>query len=101
MKAIRTKTTNKINKTIPVILTYLFETYGDVNAQELMGLRSQIENMTFDPTEPVDPVFTEIEDFADIVESINGPISTVQKCKLAYIVLQNTKRFKSGLCEWD
>ena len=101
MKAIRTKTTNKINKTIPVILTYLFETYGDVNAQELMGLRSQIENMTFDPTEPVDPVFTEIEDFADIVESINDPISTVQKCKLAYIVLQNTKRFKSGLCEWD
>ena len=101
LKAIRTKTTNKINKTIPVILTYLFETYGDVNAQELMGLRSQIENMTFDPTEPVDPVFTEIEDFADIVESINDPISTVQKCKLAYIVLQNTKRFKSGLCEWD
>ena len=66
-----------------------------------MGLRSQIENMTFDPTEPVDAVFTEIEDFADIVESINDPISTVQKCKLAYIVLQNTKRFKSGLREWD
>ena len=63
-----------------------------------MGLRTQIENMTFDPTEPVDAVFTEIEDFA---ESINDPISTVQKCKLAYIVLQNTKRFKSGLREWD
>ena len=62
-----------------------------------MGLRAQIENMTFNPTEPVDAVFTEIEDFADIAESINDPITTVQKCKLAYIVLQNTKMFKSGL----
>ena len=66
-----------------------------------MGLCSPIENMTFDPTEPVDAVFTEIEDFADIAESIDDPISTVQKCKLAYIVLQTTKRFKSGLRDWD
>ena len=61
-----------------------------------MGLRTQIENMTFDPTEPVDAEFTEIDDFTDIAGSINNPISTVQKYKLAYIVLQNTKRFKSG-----
>ena len=101
LKAIRSKTTNKINKIIPDILTYLFETYGDVSPQELMGLRSQIENMTFDPTEPVDAVFTEIEDFADIAESIDDPITTVQKCKLAYVVLQNTKKFKSGLREWN
>ena len=101
LKAIWSKTTNRITKTIPEILTYLFETYGDVSPQELMGLRSQIENMTFDPTEPVDAIFTEIEDFADIAETINDPISTVQKCKLAYVVLQNTKRFKSGLREWD
>ena len=101
LKAIRSKTTNKINKTIPEILTYLFETYGDVSPQELMGLRTQIETMTFDPTEPVDAIFIEIEDFADIAETINDPISTVQKCKLAYIVLRNTKRFKSGLREWD
>ena len=101
LKAIRSKTTNKINKTIPDILTYLFETYGDVSPQELMSLRSQIENMTFDPTEPVDAIFTEIEDFADIADTINDPISTIQKCKLAYVVLQNTKRFKSGLWEWD
>ena len=101
LEAICSKTTNKINKTIPQVLTYLFETYGDVSPQELMGLRAQIENMTFDPTEPVDSVFTEIEDFADIAESIDDPITTVQKCKLAYIVLQNTKKFKSGLREWD
>ena len=101
LKAIRSKTTNKITKTIPEILTYLFETYGDVNPQELMSLRSEIEHMTFDPKEPVNAIFTEIEDFADIAEAINDPISTVQKCKLAYVVLQNTKRFKSGLREWD
>ena len=57
--------------------------------------------MTFDPTEPVDAVFTEIKDFADIAESINDPITTVQKCKLAYVVLQNTKKFKIRLQEWD
>ena len=101
LKAIRSKTTNKINKTIPEILTYLFKTYGDVSPQELMSLRSEIEHMTFDPKEPVNAIFTEIEDFADIAEAINDPILTVHKYKLAYVVLQNTKRFKSGLREWD
>ena len=33
LKAIRSKATNRITKTIPEILTYLFETYGDVSPQ--------------------------------------------------------------------
>ena len=37
LKAIRSKTMNKINKTIPDILTYLFETYGDVSPQEFQS----------------------------------------------------------------
>ena len=70
-----------------------------MSPQELMSLRSENENMTFDPKEPVDAIFMEIEEFVDIAESINDPISMVQKCKLAYVELQNTKRFKSGLRE--
>ena len=82
-------------------MTYLFEIYGDVSPQELIGLRAQIKNITFYPTKPVDAVVTEIEDFANIAKSINNPISTMQKCKLAYIVLRTTKCFKICLREWD
>ena len=57
--------------------------------------------MTFNPTEPVDEIFTEIDNYAEVVNIVNDPISSTQKCKLAYIVLLNTNFFCSGLKEWD
>ena len=72
-----------------------------MSPQELMNLRTQIKTMNFDPTELVNTVFCEIDDFAEVAEIIRDPLTEIQKCKIAYIVLQNTKRFKNGLDDWD
>ena len=101
LKAIRNTHTNKINKTIPEIFEYLFDTYGDVTIQELTELKNQVENLTFNPREPIDNVFTEIEDLADIADIAKSPLTEQQKIDFAYLILQQTNKFNSGLKKWN
>ena len=58
------------------------------------NFRENIEKMNFNPTEPVDKIFTEINNYADIATIVNDPITNTQKCKIAYIDLLNKKNFK-------
>ena len=101
LKAFRDRNTNRIIMNILDILIYLFDTYGDISPQEMVTLRERIEKMDFDPKEPVDEIFTEIDSYAEIASIVDDPMTSAQKCKIAYIVLLNTKKFRSGLKEWD
>lgn len=101
LSAIRNTHTNKINKSIPEILEYLFDTYGDVTISELVELQNTVQTMVFNPKEPIDVVFTEIADLADIATIAKSPMTTQQKINMAYIILQRTNTFKSGLRKWN
>ena len=101
LKALRNSVTNKITKTIPEIFHYLFETYGDVSPQELKALTSQVEALHFPPNEPVDTVFTEIDDLATIAELARAPISDQQKINMAYLILQNAQVYNNALTKWN
>ena len=69
----------------------LFDTYGDISPQELASIRERIKKMTFDPKEPVDKIFTKINNHAKIATIINDAMTNTQKCKIAYIILLKTK----------
>ena len=101
LKALQERVTNRIQKQILEILRHLFKTYGDVSPQELLSLRSRIENMVFDPQDPVNKIFYEIDKYSEIMDIVQDPVLETHKCQLAYIVLLNTKTFKSGLRDWD
>ena len=101
LRALRDRGTNKINKTIPQILKYLFETFGDVTPKEFKQLRDQVESMVFDPTEPVDTIFSEIEDLENIADMADNPMRERQKIDMAYLIIQNSKKFNSSLTKWD
>ena len=101
LKALRTPGTNKITKTIPEIFDYLFDTYGDVSPQELRMLTTQVEALTFPPNEPVDTIFTEIDNLATIAELARAPMSEQQKINMAYLLLQNTQVYSNALNKWN
>ena len=98
--ALRFPGTNKLNKTIPEILTHLFVTYGDVTPSDLRELTSRVENLTFPSAEPVDTIFSEIDDLAAIAEIAGAPITATQKINIAYIHFQKFQIFKSSLNKW-
>jgi len=101
LKAIRNPITNKITKSIPEIFEYLFDTYGDVSPQELRMLKAQVESLNFPPNEPVDTIFTEIDELATISELARAPMSEQQKIHMGYLLLQNTQVYTNALTKWN
>ena len=79
LKALRDRNKNRIIMKISDILNYLFNMYGDISPQEMANLRERIEKINFDPTEPVDKIFTEIDNYAEIATIVNDPITNTQK----------------------
>ena len=101
LKALRDPITNKITRSIPDILTYLFNAYGYVTPTELYELKNKVETMQFSANEPVDTLTTEIDDLADIADLAESPISDRQRVDMGYLVLQRCRPFKTGLKEWN
>eukprot|EP00957_Ditylum_brightwellii_P052032 3946852-Ditylum_brightwellii.AAC.1 len=87
LKAVWSSITQQINRNIPDIFTYLFDTCGDVTPQALQTLQDNGKAMHFDPTEPVDTIFTDIDDLADITELAKDPTTKRQKISIGYIIL--------------
>ena len=101
LRALRTPGTNKLNRTMPQILQHLFDTYGDVTPSDLRELTSRVENLSFPSTEPVDTIFSEIEDLAAIADIAGAPLSATQRVNMAYIHFQKALLYKSALKSWD
>ena len=101
LKAIRNAITNRINKTIPEIFQHLFDTYGDISTEDLYIHRTRLESLRFDANEPVDTVFTEVEEYEQLCELANSPLSDKQKIDHAYVIILKTLKYKSTLKEWN
>ena len=93
----RDPVTNKITRTIPDILTHLFNAYGHVTPTKLYKLKQKDKTMQFLPQEPVDMLNTEIDDLADVAELASSPIKDRQRVDMEYIILQCCKPFKTSL----
>ena len=100
LKALRLPTTNRLNASIPAIFTHLFTNYGDISPAELRTLTDQVQNMPFHPQEPVDTIFTEINDLATIAEMAEASLTQPQKINMAFLLFQKTQAFNRGLTSW-
>ncbi len=79
----------------------MFETYGDVTPQELCHLTAQVESMTFPPNEPIDTIFTEIDDLGTIAELARVPMTEQQKINMGYLLIQQTQVYSTSLNKWN
>ena len=100
LKALRLPTTNRLDASIPAIFTHLFTNYGDISPTELRTLTDQVQNMPFHPQEPVDTIFTEIDDLATIAEMAEASLTQPQKINMAFLLFQKTQAFNRGLTSW-
>eukprot|EP00957_Ditylum_brightwellii_P023640 1784127-Ditylum_brightwellii.AAC.1 len=90
LTAIRNPVTNKITRTIPAIFAYLFYAYEVISPDQLQELQSIVKNYHFDPYEPVDTLYTEINSFADLATIAHSPVTDQQKIGYVYLALQHT-----------
>ena len=64
-------------------------------------LTSQVEALNFPPNEPVDTIFSEIEEMAAISELAKAPMSKQQKINIVYLLLKNTQIYNNALVKWN
>eukprot|EP00957_Ditylum_brightwellii_P143861 10962000-Ditylum_brightwellii.AAC.1 len=91
LTAIRDPVMHHITLTIPDILDHLFDNYGDVTAKELRELHNLVEKLSYQSTEPVDTIFTEINTLSEVAKIAKRSLSEEQKVDMAYLLLQNKK----------
>ena len=101
LTALRDDNTQRIERTIPEVFQYLFDTYGDVTIEELKQMRHRMENLTFTPNEPVDSIFIEIDKYAKMCELAQAPLTTRQICDFGYMHMLKLLKYKSTLKEWN
>ena len=102
LKPLRDPTSDMLQGSIPDILQYLFTHHGDVSADALDTKETEVKNMHYDPErEPLDKVFTEVDQLSEFATAAGIPYSRPQKIKIAYLILKRLKVFNQAITKWN
>ena len=80
LQALQDRTTNSINLPVRDVIQYLYDMYGDISPDLLAKKQTEVEVMTFDPSLPMDVLFTAIEQYIDIVELVGARFVDLPTC---------------------
>ena len=97
LRALRDSMTYQFSKTIPEIFTYLFDTYGDITTEDLTTFRTRLELLRYPANEPVDTIFTEVENYQELCEIADSPITEKQTIDYGYMLIMKTSKYNSTL----
>jgi hypothetical protein len=82
------------------MLDHLFETYGNITS---IDLEINFEHMrrAWDPQQPVETLFKQIQDCSDYSEAGGVPIGPSQQIKVGYAKIFATGHFMSACHRWN
>ena len=101
LAGLRNRTTNNIDHSIPTIIKYLFEEYGELSPEELQQKEDDVKNYVYDTTLPVSAVFNEIEHLQDLHDLTGSTLPEATMIRLGYIILNKTQLFREALIAWN
>ena len=101
LEALRDADTNAIGLPIYDIVRYLYDTYGDISPETLEEERQKTNLLTFDPSLPVDIIFTKIAKFTDLADAARSPLTQKQSVDFAYNAFRRSGIFTKFLMDWD
>ena len=71
--------TDMINVSIPTIMDYLVNLYGQITPEQFWELKKEMEELIYDPMLPIDILFNKIEFFADLADFASKFFSNNEK----------------------
>ena len=102
LKPLYNAQTDTIQGTVQDILTYLFQTYGHINARALNKKENTVKEMSYDPvTDPMDNIFTEVQELMDFATAAGAPYSREQIINIAYNIIGKHRVFNDAIIRWD
>ena len=101
LEAIRNTTTGRIALPVRDILRHLYSVYGRVTPQKLQDRESAVRQMVYDPVNPIDGIFTAIDELVQYADAANTPYTQAQIINLAYIIVNRTGHFRRWILSWN
>ena len=101
LQPIRNIHTDMINESIPQIITFLRDTYGQLSPSQLKERERAIDDMIYNPATTIDSVFNKIQEFQDICILLQNTKTDMQLITYAYLVFQRAGIFMTSLKEWN
>ena len=87
LNILRNHTTTSITGPVYNIIDHLSTTYGRVTAQMFDEKEEEVRKMTYNPTHPIDNIFTAIDDLVNFAELARNNITQTRQCVTrAYII---------------
>ena len=92
--------TNDISKSIPEILSYLFENFAEVSSADVKREEEKIKNYYWDINTPPMVFYTLIEDLQKLATAAKLPRTEQMMVDYGLGIIQRTNDFEAGLVEW-
>jgi hypothetical protein len=93
--------TGAVNKTIPQIFEQLYRQYGQITPQILDTKRADTANLSYNANEPIDQVWTKINDYSLMSHAANTPATSQQLINIGQVILQRAGCFVSDIRAWN
>lgn len=100
LSALRNRVTGQLPSDIRAIFLYLFKVYGKIKPEFLLLKKNEVETKRYDISDPIDTIFNEIEDLAELGELSNKPFSETQLVDFGFIIFNKCRAFRSDIREW-
>ncbi len=101
LEAIRNTATGRIALPVRDILRHLYSVYGRVTPQKLQDRENAVQQMIYDPVNPIDGIFTAVNELVQYAAAANSPYTQAQIINLAYIILNCTGHFRRWILSWN
>jgi hypothetical protein len=101
LRALLNRATGQYSSSIRALILHLFTTYGRITPQQVKTKEMELLNMHYDISQPVNNVFTSINDLSDLAESANSPMSPQHMIELAYVIFAKHTILQPNLRLWN
>lgn len=101
LAALKDRHTNTITVPLADVITYLFRNYGRVTPATLVDEEQKVLQWSFDPALPIVLVFNKVDDLMDLASAAGSPYSARQLINFAYVIINRTGKFTTGIREWN
>ena len=97
LAALRNPITGQITSLVPTILEFLYNNYGRITPQQLDDKKTTVKSMIYDPSQPIDIIFSAIDDLVEYARVTEAELTQSQTINLSLVILNRKRIFKGGI----
>ena len=92
--------TNTVTEKLSVFLSWLFDTYGDIDSDTIAIEAKKVLELSYDLQNPITDVFEPIQELEQLAIAGNRPYTQAQIVDFGVTVISNTHDFETALINW-